>query len=164
MTASRGIYRKRGTGTISNTGHRNIGVNGKKRGEHVLICERILGRRLPAGAEVHHVNNVPSDNRPSNLVICPNRAYHKLLHVRTEAYDACGHADWHKCQHCKSWGLADVVVCKMLRGKPVKWFHRECERKWWRDYYVKRTTAARCKPQPAIERPGPSSISRSELV
>ncbi len=69
MTASRGIYAKRGTGTISSTGHRNIGRNGTKVGEHVLICERILGRKLPPGAEVHHVNGQPADNTLTNLVI-----------------------------------------------------------------------------------------------
>lgn len=71
--------------------------------EHIEIAERILGRPLPKGAEVHHVNEIKTDNRNSNLVICPNRAYHAMLHRRTRAYNACGHADWFKCSICKKY-------------------------------------------------------------
>jgi hypothetical protein len=119
-----------------------IGVGGTKRGQHVLICESVLGRPLAKGVQVHHVNNIPDDNRHENLVICPDVAYHKLLHIRTAAYDACGHADWHKCQHCKEYGDTSEVIAKMRGGKAVKWFHRSCERLWWRQYYSKRQAGA----------------------
>lgn len=35
--------------------------------EHILIMENKIGRKLLAGEEVHHKNNIRSDNRPSNL-------------------------------------------------------------------------------------------------
>jgi hypothetical protein len=50
--------------------------------EHVAVASHALGRALPEGTEVHHVNEIKSDNRGANLVVCQDRAYHKLLHQR----------------------------------------------------------------------------------
>lgn len=71
--------------------------------EHILVAEEALGRPLPEGAVVHHVNEDPADNRPTNLVICQDQAYHKLLHQRMRAKAACGHADWRRCVYCKEY-------------------------------------------------------------
>jgi len=124
MSKSRNIYNKKGTGTISGTGHRNIQINGEKRGEHRWIVEKVLGRRLKSPEEIHHVNVDPADNRHENLVVCPDRAYHKLLHTRTEALDACGHADWRKCWICKVWEPLD----KLSGGRQL--YHSECNNKY----------------------------------
>ncbi len=76
--------------------------------EHILICERALGRYLPPQAEVHHVNEVKDENRNSNLVICEDRAYHQLLHRRVRAYRATGNPLARKCYMCKQWGGEDL--------------------------------------------------------
>lgn len=93
------IRNRRGTGGLHSRGYRRI----YDRLEHVVIVERILGKSLPPDAEVHHVNGMRADNRHANLVVCPNHAYHMLLHRRAKALDACGHPDWPKCVLCKKY-------------------------------------------------------------
>lgn len=58
--------------------------------EHLIIAEKALGRPIPKRVEVHHFNEIKSDNRNGNLVICDSRAYHRLLHHRTWALRQTG--------------------------------------------------------------------------
>jgi len=44
--------------------------------EHRLVAERVLGRYLLPGEVVHHEDEDPSNNDPSNLVLYPNNATH----------------------------------------------------------------------------------------
>lgn len=71
--------------------------------QHILIAEKALGKPLPKGVEVHHMNNNGRDNSNNNLVICPDRAYHMLLHKRMRALRASGNPNWRKCTVCKQW-------------------------------------------------------------
>jgi hypothetical protein len=68
---------------------------------HVVIAEAALGKSLPAGAEVHHVDGDPRNNAPRNLVICENRAYHRLLHARARIVRMGGKPDGERvCAIC----------------------------------------------------------------
>ena len=49
---------------------------------HRAVARRVLGRELPEGAEIHHVDGDKRNNEHSNLVICQDHAYHALLHYR----------------------------------------------------------------------------------
>lgn len=84
-------------------GHPRANVNGCVL-EHILVAEAAIGHQLPPDAQVHHVNGVRSDNRPSNLVICENAGYHQLLHYRQRAYRATGNASLLQCYICRQWG------------------------------------------------------------
>jgi HNH endonuclease len=76
------------------------------RSEHLIIAERAIGHKLPKGAEVHHVNEDKRDNRPENLVICPSREYHALLHQRAAVVRAGGDPNTQKlCSRCRQLKL-----------------------------------------------------------
>jgi hypothetical protein len=55
---------------------------------HILRAERALGKALPRGAQVHHVDGTKSAKSP--LVICQDATYHGLLHRRTRIVRAGG--------------------------------------------------------------------------
>lgn len=111
-----GVRRERGTGTYSRGYHLLAVGAGKQRGAHILIAEKALGRPLRTPELVHHGNGDKSDNRPDNLVICPNDSYHMLLHARMRAMAACGNPDWRKCRHCKKY---DEPANLKRRGHPL---------------------------------------------
>lgn len=113
-------------------GHKSVGykntlgylvvtVDGHQAYEHVVVAERALGKPLPPKSEVHHVDENKSNNVGANLVVCPNRAYHLLLHRRQRAQDACGNANWRKCSVCKQH---DDPANLYVKGKNS--WHRHC--------------------------------------
>jgi len=77
--------------------------------EHILVAEKALGKHLPQGAEVHHVDCRKSNNANSNLVICESHAYHHLLHVWSRAYFASGDPNKRKCRYCKHYDSTDLM-------------------------------------------------------
>ena len=101
------MNRHKGTGTLTSRGtwkfRRTSKVRGRVVGLAVAIVESILGYCLPDGVQVHHVDGDSSNNSNENLVVCPNQAYHHLLHRRTKALEECGNANWRKCNICKKY-------------------------------------------------------------
>lgn len=70
--------------------------------QHILIAEKALGRDLPLTCEVHHVDTNRAHNENSNLVICQDKRYHKLLHARMRIISAGGNPNKDKiCSRCK---------------------------------------------------------------
>jgi hypothetical protein len=113
--------RARGEGCLQQNGYIRKQVNGVAKDAHIFVAEKALGKLLPKGAVVHHVNEDKLDNRSGNLVICPDRAYHQLIHQRMRALKACGQADWRKCNFCKKY---DAPGSLFIGKKRV--YHRAC--------------------------------------
>jgi hypothetical protein len=91
---------KNGSGHIDASGYKR--VFGGKYKEHILIAEQAIGRKLVRGEVVHHIDKNRSNNRKDNLLVC-DAAYHKLIHQRMDAMDACGNPNWRKCVFCKKY-------------------------------------------------------------
>ncbi|WP_291982248.1 HNH endonuclease signature motif containing protein [Candidatus Accumulibacter sp. ACC005] len=90
---------------------------------HVAVAERALGKRLPAGAVVHHVDGNRKNNAPENLLVCPDASYHRLIHARATALNDGGNAAWRKCIYCHQYDAPD----NMSFVKRRRWhYHKPC--------------------------------------
>lgn len=88
-----------------------VRVNGRAVNVHALIAEDVLGRSLPPGAQIHHVDEDPTNFMRSNLVICQDMAYHKLLHMRAAVVEVGGNPN------------TDLFCNGCRRAKPRDDFH-----------------------------------------
>jgi hypothetical protein len=103
--------------------------------EHRFVAEAILGKSLPIGVVVHHVDLVRDNNEKSNLVICESEKYHRFLHMRTRAFQACGHAGWMKCAFCKQYDDPENMY---VRPYITQAWHLKCSNAYRRNRYLKR--------------------------
>lgn len=110
----------KGSGATTVAGYRLYGNIDGRQYQHILVAEKALGKKLPPGAVVHHVDGDPANNAPDNLVVCPDQAYHMLLHVRQRAFDACGNAAYKKCMNCGRWD--DPTLMKW--HKSTTYYHK----------------------------------------
>jgi hypothetical protein len=129
------------------TGYMKETSNKKIHQQHRLIAERILGRPLPRGAQIHHVDENRANNDPTNLVICPSFAYHRLLHLRTAAYDATGHADYRRCVHCGKWDAPANMIAHQ-----TTYHHGECRNAARRQWYAKNRERYNAKQREYLRR------------
>jgi len=75
----------------------------------------VLGHALPARAHVHHVDGNGRNNAHTNLVICEDLAYHKLLHYRTKVRAFGGNPNTEKwCGDCHQIRL--LTAFNVMRG------------------------------------------------
>ena len=115
---------KRGEGTIDKNGYHREMDNGKEKFSHVIIIEKILGRKFPIGSVTHHVDGNKLNNINSNLVLCDSIKYHFLLHSRTRALKSCGHANWPKCVRCLQY---DDPKNMYIHPTKTYAYHRKCQ-------------------------------------
>lgn len=102
---------------------------GESRHEHVVVAERALGRPLPPGAQVHHVDKNRRNNAPTNLVICQDQKYHHLLHVRAKVVRAGGNPNTQRvCTGCERLRSLDEfakgrAACRACSSEYFKRWH-----------------------------------------
>lgn len=110
-----------------------IKVDGRQRKIHILRAEKALGKPLPVGAVVHHADGSRSSLAP--LVICQDRYYHQLLHVRMRVKAAGGNPN------------TDAICTTCKKAKPQNEFAKSKGRRYglnaqckdcMRAYYVAR--------------------------
>lgn len=118
--------------------------------EHRLMAEKAIGKPLSCKSPVHHHTKNRHDN--SSLVICQDYAYHKLLHRRTRAFEACGHANWRQCRYCRKYDELNHLI---ITGRKV--YHQSCNTWHFRKYkkidkpFLKAENLL-CKPLPSTVR------------
>ena len=105
--------------------------------EHRLRATEALGKPLPENVVVHH-------HTPKEIVICQDQAYHRLLHRRQRALEACGHASWRKCWVCKEYDSPENIY---VIGDTS--YHKKCKNAY--DRGLKAAKRARgCKFRPKV--------------
>ena len=103
---------------------------------HHYVAEKAIRCKLPNGSVVHHVDGDVNNNAHDNLVVCPSQAYHKLLHLRQSAFNACGNANWLKCHYCKKYDdPSNMKLMKMSARPSPRSYHIDCNRQYQKSYY-----------------------------
>lgn len=121
------------------------GLGGSRdRLQHRLVVEEALGRPLRGTEQVHHFDGNKANNDPSNLVVCPDTTYHKLLERRQKALEACGNPDWLKRHMCKEYDTPLQLQARNCggRGQTFKaFYHRQCDADRARAWRAKKRAA-----------------------
>jgi len=77
-----------------------------------IKVEGVVGRLLKTTEDVHH-------HTDGTLIACESRTYHHLLHRRTKALAACGHANWRKCNYCKEYDDPENMTVYPILAKHI---------------------------------------------
>lgn len=72
-------------GHITKDGYRQVWHKGKPIREHLLVAEKMIGRKLNKGEVVHHINGIGHDNRPENLRVFKSQSEHMKHHAALKA-------------------------------------------------------------------------------
>lgn len=110
-------------GTMTWKGYKSIAFNYGHAITRKLIKEKFS---LPEEAVIHHIDGNTWNMENSNLVICENDSYHKVLHLREKALKECGNANLYKCVYCKKYDKKENMI---YNSRPItlSFAHKECK-------------------------------------
>src|SRR6266568_3226024 len=108
------------------SGHIMLSIYGRAMLEHRYVMEQILGRPLGRWEFVHHIDNDPGNNDPTNLVVV-TPAEHSGLHTRL--FRSPSHQECGRCRQIKPIELFP----KPKSGKSRSWRCRLCKREMQRE-------------------------------
>ena len=94
--------------------------------KHSVIAEKALGHKLPEGAVVHHIDGNRANNANTNLLICPNEAYHNLIHIRTRAMEESGNPNLRKCAYCRQYDDPATMTKRGKHRPNPQYQHKAC--------------------------------------
>ena len=100
----------------------NGGISKKWRPD-ICVVEKAIKKKLPQKAEIHHF---PNKRNFTNIVICENRLYHHLLHIRYRALKLCGNVHYRKCVYCKEYDDPKNLYI----SEPTRNHHSECANRY----------------------------------
>lgn len=87
--------------------------------EHMVVVEAFLGRFLVSPEEIHHHNEIKSDNFISNLVLCTDKADHRRRHAENRIRNAGGDPVLHKiCFRCRTLKPRSEFSPSVRHGQP----------------------------------------------
>lgn len=117
---------------INNTGYVTHNRRGKTILEHVQIVEAVIGRELPEQAVVHHWDGDKTNNINANLLVCPNEAYHRLIHRRMRAMKESGNPNFRRCHLCGKWDdPSNLIGTSANKTTPHKHCFNAYQRRRW---------------------------------
>lgn len=106
--------------------------------EYRMTVEKVLGKKIPIGVQVHHIDGNRLNNLNNNLVVCESKAYHFFLHTREKALKNSGDVNKRRCIMCGEYDDISMMRPKLQsKCKEPNYYHIECSRMKRRESYIR---------------------------
>lgn len=82
--------------------------------EHIIVAEKMIGRKLKDGECIHHINNDGTDNRPENLKVHKSNGEHHRIEHSNRGHPPCFCGMPHKghrlcTRHLRQYNLTGIT-------------------------------------------------------